>query len=100
MKLGHGMALAEVLDLKLDLATEIAKVLGRPFVVLGDDLVAHRFAERNVDVDRQRQCHGPSRPLLQRLDVVAFRKRLHEPVSRGVRGIAGTGHIEPLEQFV
>ena len=105
VKLGHGMALAEVLDLKLDLAAEIAKVLGRPLVVLGDHLVAgavvaHRLAERNVHVNRQRQRHGPGRTLFQCLDVVAFGKRLHEPVSGGIGGVTGTGHIEPLEQFV
>jgi hypothetical protein len=67
-------------------------------VVLGDDLVAgavvaHRFAERDVHVQRQRRRRPPWRRRHAVASACGTRRPegLDEAVGRGVRGVAGPG---------
>ena len=106
VQLADGLAGADARHVQVHLAAQVAQVGRAAVVVLGDDLVAgavvaQRFAERNVHVQRQRQRHGgrAGAALLQRLDVIGLAERLDEAVRRRVRGVARPGHVEFGEQF-
>ena len=65
VQLADHLSGAAVGRVQINLAAEVAQIHVGTVMVLGDDLVAgtvvaQRFAKRNVDIQRQRQCHGRS----------------------------------------
>ena len=105
VQLRHLVTSAEMLDLQLELAREVAQVFGRLAVVLGDDLVAgavvaQRLAEGDMHIERERQRHRAGPALLERLDIVVATKGLDEAVGGRVRGVARPRHIEAPEKLL
>jgi len=88
-------------DLQRHFALQVVEVFDRPMLVAGNDLVAsaviaERFAERQVDVERQRApVHPGGGPLVDGLDIVVRSEGIHESICRRVRGITRTGDVEP-----
>ncbi|MNX08590.1 hypothetical protein D3C86_382930 [compost metagenome] len=105
VQLADGRTGPELRDLQRHFACEVVEVLPPALAVLRHDLVAgavvaQRFAERDVHVQRQRLA-GRVRiaPQVQRLRVVAGAEGLDEAVGRGVRGVARAGHVEAAQQL-
>ena len=106
VQLRHRLAGAELAHDQRDLVVERVEVLGRALVVLRDDLVAgavvaDRFAERHVQVDRQRRAFdaaGAAWPLRHRVARVGAAEARAEAVGRGIRGVARAGFVEALQQ--
>ena len=106
MQLRHGVAQAQMHGVQVDLAAQVAQVIGRPAVVPGDDLVAgavvaQRFAERNVHVQRKRQRQGRrAGPALgERLLVVGGAESLDEAVGGRVGRVARPRDVETPQQL-
>ena len=108
VQLRHRLATAQHGGVQRHLLRQRVQVFARLVVVLGDDLVAgavvaHRFAERDVDVQRQRWLathHRATGALRQRLGVFHRPEGFDEAVGRGVGGVAGPWPIEAAQHRV
>ena len=105
VQLADDAAFADQVGVQGQFQRQVAQVLGRTAVVLGDDLVAGAVvaqgrAEGNMHIERQRL--RPRALLVKALDqralVVLVAKGLHEPVCGGVRGVARARDVKFLEQ--
>ena len=107
VQLRHRLAVAQRRGDQRQLMRHRIDVRIRPPVVAGDDLVAgavvaHRLAERHMHIHRQRPArpgHHTGRQLRQRLQVLLRPEGLHEPVRRGIGGVARPGHIHAPQQL-
>ncbi|MNV79895.1 hypothetical protein D3C71_1734660 [compost metagenome] len=106
MQLADGLAGRAVGQLQIQFSLQIVQVFVGALGVPGDDLVAgavvaQRFAERNVHIQRQRPRLGRCAlaALGQRQGVVLLAKGLDKAVGGGERGIARARHVEALQQL-
>ena len=63
MQLREGLTDTDFRGVQINLAAEIAQILGGTVVVFGDDfvagaVVAKRLTKRNMNIERQGHCHA------------------------------------------
>ena len=107
MQLADDLPQPDQLGMQIDFPIQIAQVLRRLVMVLGNDLVTctvvtQGLAKRNMNIQGQRQgqrCCAAA-PLGQCLGIVVSGERLHKPVGGGKRRVPRAGYIVSAQQFI